>query len=65
MKRRVVITGMGMVTPLGTNVGQTWAAVCAGRSGIGPITRFDASSMPVTFAAEAEESPLIPQMRVI
>lgn len=55
MTRRVVITGMGMVTPLGTNVEQTWTSVCAGRSGIGPITRFDASRMPVTFAAEAEE----------
>ena len=54
MTRRVVITGMGMVTPLGADLEETWASVCAGRSGIGPITRFDASGMPVTFAAETE-----------
>ena len=60
MKRRVVITGMGMVTPLGVNTEQTWNAVCAGRSGIGPITRFDSSGMPVTFAAETEEVPAHP-----
>jgi 3-oxoacyl-[acyl-carrier-protein] synthase II len=53
MTRRVVITGMGMVTPLGRCVESTWEGVCAGRSGVGPVTRFDASSLPVTFAAEA------------
>ncbi len=60
MSRRVVITGMGVVTPLGTNLEETWAAVCAGESGIGPITRFDASSMPVTFAAETQPVPAHP-----
>ncbi len=53
MSRRVVITGIGMVTPLGGTVEETWRHVCAGRSGVGPVTRFDASSLPVTFAAEA------------
>ena len=44
MTRRVVVTGLGMVTPLGTGVEKNWEAVCSGRSGIGTITKFDASS---------------------
>ena len=42
-ERRVVITGMGAVTPLGNTVEETWTAVKQGKSGIGPITHFDAS----------------------
>ena len=45
-KRRVVITGMGMLTPLGNDVASTWAGICQGRSGIRPIDRFDASEYP-------------------
>jgi 3-oxoacyl-[acyl-carrier-protein] synthase II len=41
LERRVVITGMGTVNPVGNNVDETWAALCAGKSGIGPITKFD------------------------
>ncbi len=41
MTRRVVVTGLGMVTPLGTGVEKNWEAVCSGKSGIGPITKFD------------------------
>ncbi len=50
--RRVVVTGMGAVTPLGIGVGPTWDAVLAGRSGVGPITKFDPSQFATTFAAE-------------
>lgn len=53
-KRRVVITGLGMVTPLGNTVEENWDAVCNGRSGIGPITRFDASDFPVRIAGEVK-----------
>ena len=49
---RVVVTGLGMVTPLGDTVEATWAGLLAGRSGVGPIGRFDASRLPVRFAAE-------------
>ncbi len=52
MARRVVITGLGMVTPLGIGVEENWEAVSSGKSGIGPITRFDVSSFPCRIAGE-------------
>lgn len=55
MKRRVVVTGLGLVTPLGTGVDKTWTALCEGKSGIGRITRFDASSFPSQIAAEVKD----------
>jgi 3-oxoacyl-[acyl-carrier-protein] synthase II len=54
MARRVAITGLGMVTPLGTDVPSTWDALMAGRSGAGPITRFDPVQSPVKFACEVK-----------
>ena len=42
-KRRVVITGLGAITPLGNSVAEFWSGLKAGKSGIGPITHFDAS----------------------
>jgi len=53
--RRVVITGMGVVSPLGCGNTQNWDALVNGRSGIGPITRFDASAMPVRIAGEVKD----------
>jgi 3-oxoacyl-[acyl-carrier-protein] synthase II len=50
---RVVVSGVGMVTPLGIGAEATWRAVLAGANGIGPITRFDATGFPVRFAGEA------------
>jgi 3-oxoacyl-[acyl-carrier-protein] synthase II len=55
MKRRVVVTGLGMVTPLGTGVEKNWDAVCAGKSGLGPITRFDASAFSSKIAGEVKD----------
>ncbi|MEW6720287.1 MAG: beta-ketoacyl-ACP synthase II [Thermodesulfobacteriota bacterium] len=52
--RRVVVTGLGAVTPLGVGVEATWEAVLAGKSGIGPITRFDAKEFSTTIAAEVK-----------
>ncbi len=52
MSRRVVITGVGCATPLGSDVTQVWKSLTEGRSGIGPITLFDASDFPVQIAAE-------------
>lgn len=56
-RRRVVITGMGMVTPLGNSVRETWKGLIEGRSGIGPITLFDASSFPTKIAGEVKNLP--------
>lgn len=53
-RRRVVVTGMGAVSPLGLTLEDTWRATIAGQSGIGPIGRFDASTFPVQFAAEVK-----------
>jgi 3-oxoacyl-[acyl-carrier-protein] synthase II len=51
--RRVVVTGIGMVTPLGIGAEPTWQALLDGQNGVGPIRRFDATGFPVRFAAEA------------
>ena len=52
MKRRVVVTGMGAITPVGNDVATTWRSLIEGKSGTAPITKFDASNFPVKFAAE-------------
>lgn len=52
MARRVVITGLGLITPLGIGNEKTWEGVCSGRSGVGPITRFDASGHKTRIAGE-------------
>ena len=49
-KRRVVITGLGTVNPLGNNTADSWAAARAGKCGIGPITQFDASEFKCKLA---------------
>ena len=54
-RRRVVITGLGVVTPVGIGVDNTWQALLAGQSGIGPITRFDASDYPSRIAGEVRD----------
>jgi 3-oxoacyl-[acyl-carrier-protein] synthase II len=54
MKRRVVITGFGLVTPLGIGVEENWSALVAGKSGIAPITKFDASHMITKIAGEVK-----------
>jgi len=65
MRRRVVITGMGAITPLGNTLRETWEGIVNGRSGIGLITAFDASSFPVRIAGEAKnfqfDSSRLPQ----
>jgi len=51
-RRRVVVTGLGIISPVGNTVAQAWEAVTAGRSGIGPISRFDTASFPTKIAGE-------------
>jgi 3-oxoacyl-[acyl-carrier-protein] synthase II len=53
-RRRVVVTGLGLISPVGNSVEEGWANLVAGRSGIGPITRFDASAMACRFAGEVK-----------
>jgi 3-oxoacyl-[acyl-carrier-protein] synthase II len=54
-KRRVVITGMGIVSPVGVGLAAAWDSILAGRSGIGPITRFDAAAFPSRIAGEVKD----------
>lgn len=53
--KRVVITGMGTINPLGNNVEETWKNVLAGKSGVGPVTKFDPSNIPCKIAAEIKD----------
>ena len=65
MRRRVVVTGMGMVTPLGLDLESTWEGLRQGRSGVSQITLFDASTFPTKIAAEVKGFRLLdygPQM---
>jgi 3-oxoacyl-[acyl-carrier-protein] synthase II len=54
-KRRVVITGLGIVSPVGNDVQQAWDNILAGNSGIGPLTRFDVSAFPVRFGGSVKD----------
>src|SRR5215475_12964728 len=58
MRRRVVVTGVGVITPVGNSAEQMWQSMCAGKSGIGPITHFDATGFPTQFAAEVRNFQL-------
>ena len=55
MKRRVVVTGLGLITPLGTGIQKTWEGLCKGASGIDRITTFDTSEFPVQIAGEVKD----------
>ena len=55
LKRRVVVTGLGLITPLGTGVEKTWTALCAGKSGVRRITRFDPSKHACQIAGEVTD----------
>jgi 3-oxoacyl-[acyl-carrier-protein] synthase II len=62
--RRVVVTGLGLVTPLGGSVEQTWSRLLAGQSGAGQITRFDASDYACRIACEVKPADFDPNLRV-
>jgi 3-oxoacyl-[acyl-carrier-protein] synthase II len=55
MKRRVVVTGLGMVTPLGVGTEASWQALCQGKSGVGPVTHFDAGEFRTRIAGEVKD----------
>ena len=63
MTRRIVITGMGSVNPLGQTVEESWQNLLAGKSGIRPIFIFEASTFPTTFAAQVADFDLAPYVR--
>jgi 3-oxoacyl-[acyl-carrier-protein] synthase II len=54
-KRRVVVTGLGIVSPVGNGVSKVWDNLLRGVNGIGPVSRFDASTLPVRIAAEVKD----------
>jgi 3-oxoacyl-[acyl-carrier-protein] synthase II len=54
-KRRVVVTGLGVVSPIGSTVQSAWAAILRGESGIGPVTRFDVSAFPVRIGGQVRD----------
>src|SRR6266480_2145940 len=54
-RRRVVVTGIGVVTPIGSTIDEMWDALIAGRSGVDYIRRIDASTFPTTFGAEVRD----------
>ena len=58
MKRRVVVTGMGCITPVGNSIPDMWRALQESVSGIGPISYFDASNFPTKFAAQVKNFDL-------
>ena len=55
MKRRVVVTGIGIISPLGIGIEKNWKGIIEGRSGIRRITRFDATNFPVQIAGEVPD----------
>ncbi len=61
MSRRVVVTGIGMVTPLGNSAGETWKSVVEGRSGIGPLTKFSPEGFPPSVAIAGEVKNFDPE----
>jgi len=64
VRRRVVVTGLGAITPLGLDVKETWDSMLAGRSGVGPITRFDTAEVGVTTTIAAEVKGFDPELRI-
>jgi len=63
-KRRVVVTGLGIVSPVGNDIPTAWASIVAGKSGIGPVARFDATNFPTHFGGEIRELDLTPYISV-
>lgn len=61
-RNRVVVTGMGMVSPLGHNVSDSWSAILAGKSGVAPIETFDASAFATQFSASVRDFDLSPYL---
>jgi 3-oxoacyl-[acyl-carrier-protein] synthase II len=63
-KRRVVVTGLGIVSPVGNDVASAWSAILAGRSGIGPVTRIDTTTFSTHFGGEIRELDIEPYLSV-
>ena len=61
-KRRVVVTGLGIVSPVGNDIASAWASILAGRSGIGPVKRIDTTNFPTHFGGEIRELDLQPYL---
>ncbi len=64
MSRRVVVTGLGVITTLGYEVADFWDRICAGKSGVGPIARFDCSDFKVRFGGEIKDFELSEHLKI-
>ena len=62
-RKRVVVTGMGMVSPLGNTVADTWKGILAGQSGVAPITTFDTTPFSTTFSAAVKNFEVEPYLQ--
>ena len=63
IERRVAVTGMGILTPIGIGVDAFWTGLLAGRSGVGPIEHFDASGLPARIAAYVRDGEALEEWR--
>lgn len=63
-RRRVVVTGLGVVTPLGCELDDVWGAICKGKSGVGPVRRFDCRDFKVRFGGEIHDFNPLPHLNI-
>ena len=61
-QRRIVVTGLGLLSPVGNTVAESWDSICNGRSGVGPVTEFDVSELNTRIAEVLKDNLITPEM---